>query len=484
MTKILLNSGAYSARSIIANAQVCKNLFPEANPENTKPPVPTTHYQRPGKRLLGIPPTTGPGRGLYRATNGDLYCTIDDIIYFVNNAFAFTAVGNVGHGTSIISMADNGQDVGDQICVVDGSTNGWEITMSTRAFAAIVDGTGTFVGSNRVDYLQSFFLFNAPGTPYWYISLANSLLFNALDIAAKASYADNIKTLGVRQREVWLIGELSTEPWYLSGAADFPFEAIASTFVPYGTVATYSLASIDVSLFWIAQDLKGQGIAVKSDGYNAKRISTHAIEQEWQSYDTLADAVSSSYQIDGHLFWVISFPTADKTWVYDLATDQWWQSTWVDNNGLEHRDRVAFYAHAYGKVIGQDWKTGLLYEITTDVYTDNGDAIFFRRGFPHLASDMKRITHWSLTADIQCGTTTDPESNDDPPLLNMRYSDDRGQTFSDPVTQSLGGIGEYYVSPQFQRLGQARDRVYELFWTADMKTALNALYLEAEGAES
>jgi len=481
---IPLTSGAYSARSIIANAQVCKNLVPEGNPKDTTPPVPVTHYQRPGKRLTAIPPTTGPGRGLYRATNGDLYCTIDDIIYFVDSNFVFTAVGNVGHGTSIISMADNGQDVGDQICVVNGSSDGWEITMSTKAFAAIVDGTGTFVGSNRVDYLSGYFLFNAPGTPYWYTSLSNSLTFNALDVASKSSYADNIKTLGVRQREVWLIGDLTTEPWFLSGAADFAFEAIASTFVSYGCIATYSMCPIDGNLFWLSQDLKGFGIAVMSDGYNAKRISTHALEQEWQQYETLEDAVASSYQIEGHTFWQISFPTADKTWVYDLSTQQWWQSTWVDDDGVEHRDRCAFFAHAYGKVLGQDWETGLLYEITTEVYTDNGAAIFFRRGFPHILNEMKRMTHWSLTVDIACGTTEATGDEEDPPLLSMRYSDDRGQTWSDPVTKSMGRIGQYEVSPQFQRLGMARDRVYEVFWTENLKTSLNGLYLEAEPCET
>lgn len=460
---------------------MCKNLYPEQNPQDTKPPQPVTHYVRPGKKLLGIPPKLGVGRGLYRATNGDLYATIDDVIYFIGPTFTFTAVGNIGHGTSIISMADNGAAIGNQICVVNGSILGWTITMDTRVFAAIVDGTGTFVGANRVDYLEGFFLFNAPGTPYWYISNPNSVTFNALNIEPKSSYADAIQTLGVRQREVWLIGVLTTEPWYLSGAPDFPFEAIASTFVPYGCIAIYSMASVDVSLFWLSQDLKGQGIVVKSDGYNAKRISTYAIESEFQNYGDLSDAVAGSFQKDGHTFYVLSFPSADKTWAYDLATEQWSQWTWVDNEGDEHRDRCPFYAHAYNKVVGQDWETGVLYEIDSNTYTDNGDSIFCRRGFPHVLDEMDRVTHWALVADMQCGTTTD---NDADPQLNMRYSDDRGQTWSDPVQSSFGKIGQYEVSPQFQRLGMARDRVYELFWTEDIKTALNGVYLDVEKADS
>lgn len=479
--KLIATSGAYSSRSIIANAQRCVNLYPEINPPDTKSPVPVTHYMRPGKRQLAIPPALGPGRGMYTATNGDLFVTVDDVVYFVDSNFVYSALGNIGSGTSIVSMADNGQDVGDEIVVVDGSPNGWVITMSTRAFNPIVDATGTFVGSNRVDYLSGFFLFNAPNTPYWYISLANSVDFNALDIASKSSYADNIRTLGVRQREVWLIGNVSTEPWYLSGAADFPFEAVASTFSPYGTGATYSMVPIDARLFWLSQNLEGERMVVMTEGYQALRISTHALEAELLKYTTVADAIGGKYQIGGHIFYALHFPTADKTWAYDLATKQWAEQTWTDNDGVEHRDRATFYTHAYGKIIGQDWETGLLYELTNDVYQDNNLPILFRRGYPHRMDEMKRMTDWALTVDIQGGTTEDGEAD---PQLYMRYSDDRGATWSDPQQRPFGKIGEFNTSPQFTRMGEARDRVYEIFWSENLKTALNGLYLDAEQAET
>ena len=481
MIPVPLTSGAYSSRSIIANCQRCVNLYPEANPKDTNPPVPVTHYPRPGKTQRGIPPALGRGRGMYRATNGDLYAVVDDVLYFVNDAFAFTAIGNVGHGTSMLSMADNGEDVGDDMVVVDGSTNGWVVTLSSRAFAAVVDGTGTFVGSTRVDYLQGYFLFNAPGTSYWYWSIPYTVTFNALDVQPKSSYADNIQAVAVRKREPWLIGELTTEPWYLSGAPDATFEAVASSFVQYGCVAPYSVQSIDVSIFWVSQDLKGKGVVVRTNGYEVERISTHAIENALQSYETIADAVGASYQVEGHTFYVINFPTADKTWVYDLATKQWHELMWLDNEGVEHRDRVISYAHAYGMILGQDWETGIIYEIDTENYSDNGDPVLYIRGFPHVLDMLVRITHWALIVDIQCGTIEDP---DDTPEVMMRYSDDRGKTWSDIMTAPMGVQGDYQASPQFNALGMARDRVYEISWSVDIQTALNGIYLEPEPSET
>jgi hypothetical protein len=484
--KLLLTSGAYQSRSVTANAQRCLNLYPEANPTETNPPVPVTHYTRPGKKLFALPPTLGAGRGLYRATNGDLYTAIDSTLYFVNSAGVYSAIGDLTEKTNpIVSMADNGEDVGNEMVVVDGTTNGWTVTLSSRAFAAISDGTGTFVGSTTVNYLSGFFLFNAPGTPFWYTSLLNSVTFNALDLASKNAYADNIAIVGVRQREAWLIGQLSTEPWYLSGASPFAFEAVSTTFVAYGCVAPYSQVTLDSELFWISQDLKGQAIVVQSSGYKAERISTHAIEQILQGYiataGTIADAIGSTYQVGGHTFYTLSFPTADATWQYDIATKQWSQLCWLDNDGNEHRDRCVLYVNAYNQVLGLDWQTGILYTIDVNTFTDNGLPIKCLRSFPHVVDEMKRITHWALVADMECGTTVDTVNT---PLLNLRYSDDRGVSFSDYITTSMGNIGEYLTSPQFTRLGMARDRVYELSWSEPIKTALNAAYILTEQAQS
>lgn len=481
MTPLLLTGGAYKAQSNIANIQECVNLYMETNPEKNKSPTPTTHYPRPGKRLLNPCPTPGAGRGLYRATDDSLYAVVNDTVYFIDINFVFNPLGLITPGTTPVSFADNGKSAGNDIVLVDGTANGYTINMLTRAFAPLIDGTGTFVGSNVVRYLQTFFLFNAPGTQRWYITLADSVSFNALDVAAKSSYADNLATIGLRQREPWLIGTLSSEPWYLSGAADFPFEAVQSTFIPYGTVATYSVVFADIHLFWLSRNDDGQRIIVRTDGYEVKAISTRALEAELQSYLVVSDCVASKYQIVGHTFIIFNFPTANRTWAYDLSTDQWHRLTWTDAEGVQNRDRTMFYALAYDKIVGMDWETGALYQIDPTFYSDNGIPMTFQRGFPHVVDMLKYYTHWALSVYMECGTSPDP--NAEAPLLGLRYSDDGGKTWFEQPPVSLGVSGEYNVCPQFTQLGTARDRTYELWWSADVKTALNGAYLEGEEAE-
>lgn len=486
---VLLTSGAYSAPSIIAGAQRCVNLYPEITPGDTKPPVPVTHYPRPGKTFLGSAQASGggangPGRGLYTDSNGRLYCVVNNILYFVDTSFNFFPLGVLPDSTHIVSFADNGIAAGNTILLVDGLPNGgYTVDMTTLAFAPLVDPTGLFTGADVVKYLQTFFILNTvPNNQNFIISQPNSATFDPLDIASKSSYPDNLQTLFIRQRELWLMGIQTTEPWFLSGAVDFPFEAIPSTFVAYGVLAKYSPVFADDSIFWLSQNTQGKAIFVKSNNYSAERISTHAIEAEIQKYTTPQDCVGSVYQANGHTFIVFTFQADDRTWVYDLATKQWHQSAWTDDNGIIHRDRAMLYTQAYNKTLGLDWETGEIYQIDPNVYQDKGDDIQCIRGFPTLVAQLDRVTHWSLTAYMEVGTLPDPNLPE--AILNLRVSDDGGRTFPAVYQTSLGKQGEYLTTPQFTRLGMARNRVYELFWTANMKTALNAVYVDVEKAES
>ncbi len=484
---IPLTCGAYQAKSVIASAQRCVNLYLESNPQGVRAPMPTTHYQRPGKILRWSPPVEygeGRGRGLFCASNGDLYAAVNDKVYLINVAYGTNVIGEIAPGTNPVSMADNGVSGGQQIALVDGTTTGYEISMATYAMSPIVDPTGLFTGADVVQFLETFFLFNTvPNTQNWIISQPNTLTFDALDIAAKAAYADNLITLAVRSKEVWLFGnKSSTEPWVLSGAADFPFEGMPSTFIPYGSASKYGQVFADTSIYWISINQQGQAIFLKTEGYNPKRISTHAIEEIVQRFTTITDAVASSFQLEGHTYICWSFPTDNKTLVFDQATEQWSQWAWTDEDGELNRDRCAFYASAYNKVFGQDWETGEVYEISGQAYDDAGDPVTYIRGFPVIEKGLNRVTHNTLRAYMEGGTNPDPNATE--PVVLLFVSDDGGKTFYDPIEMPLGQTGEYDNIAQATRLGQARNRVYELLWSTNAKQALNGIYIDPDEADS
>lgn len=479
--RVALLSGAYQARSVIAGAQKCVNLYPEKNPDDSQQPVPITHYPTPGLALLMQSQTIAPVRGTYRATNGQLFIVVSNKVYYVDSNWVETLLGEVENLLTPVSMSDNGL----ALVIVDGTTNGYVVDLTTHAFGTIIDPS--FLGANKVDYLDTYFVFNLPGTPQFYISLSNvdfTLLttgtsFDPLDIAAKTGSADPIVTLVVVHRELLLVGALTSEVWFNSGAADFTFQAMQGAFIDHGCVAPYSLAKQDISSFWLVRDREGQGIVVKCTGYSVSRISTHAIEAEIQAYNRIDDAIGYCYQQQGHAFYVITFPTANKSWAYELATSQWHELAWTDDNGNFNRHRANCCAFAYDKNVIGDWQNGRLYSLSPDTFTDDGRPIVRVRSFPHLLDNGDRVSYHKFIADMQVGTLGSG-GNVPEPIISLRWSDDRGVSYGSPVQSSLGAGGDYLFQIVFRRLGMARDRVFELSWSSPIRTALNGAFIELE----
>jgi hypothetical protein len=246
--------------------------------------------------------------------------------------------------------------------------------------------------------------------------------------------------------------------------------------INHGSAAAYSLSQQDVNLFWLSQDAQGHGIVVKAQDTAILRISTNAIEQEIQTYGNIADAIGFCHQVEGHSFFVLTFPSADVTWCYDLSTGQWHRRVSIDGNGVQHRWRANCFAFAYGINIVGDYQNGFLYALDSTYFTDNGTEIPRIATFPHITNGGKRCLYSQLQAKMMVGQIANTPV-DQAPQISLRYSDDGGQTFSSAPSQSIGASGEYLTSPQWQRLGMARDRVFELSWSADADVALTGAWV-------
>ena len=488
--RLPLIGGAYQARSIIANAQRCVNYYPEVNQKDAL--VPLTHYQRPGLRSLVVPPVVAPGRGLYRASNGNGYCIIGQHVYAISPNWVLTEIGELLTPlTTLTSMIDNGTT----IVLVDNSANGYTIDLATNAFAQISDPTGTFNGATRVDYIDTFILWNMPGTINFGSTLSNEITFDALYFAGKTDYPDLLQSIIVNRHEIILPGTLKTETWYDAGNAGFPFAELPGMYTEHGTVAPFSLASQDICVFWLGQDLQGQGVVFMQRGYECRRISTHAIELAIQSYPTITDAIAYTYQQQGHVFYVLTFPNGNATWVYDAATELWHQRAWLDDNGQLNRERVNCAAFINGLNVALDWQNGTLYAMDLNHYTDdvNGVAgpIRYIRGFPHIGNaiapngqlvetDSRRLRMDSFTLDLECGLG--PQTSDGKPAqVSMRWSLDRGRTYGNEVLQSAGDPGQYRTIPLWRGLGSdVRDPIFEISHSIAGPAALNGAWLNAE----
>lgn len=473
--RVPLTLGAYTAKSLIADAQRCVNLYGEQNPQDA--PAPFTYYPTPGLTLLSAPVNPDVGRCVYRATNGALFVVIGPTVYAIDASWNWKSLGNLTTFIGHVSMIDNGT----QAFIVDGSSSGFIITLASLAMMQCTDEA--FYGADRVDFVDGYFVFNKPSTSQFYISKYLDVTFDSLDIASKSTYPDNLVTLAVMHREIWLFGELTTEVWYNTGASDFTFGRMPGVYIEHGCAAKHSVAKIDLALFWLGKDLQGQGIVFAGRSYQAERISTHALEAEIQTYSRLDDAIGYSYMQGGHGFYMLTFPTANRTWCFDTATGQWHQRAYLETDGSLSRHRSIAHAAYNGQNVVVDWQNGNLYALDPNAYTDNGAAMEYIRSFPHISgADGNRVLFRQFIADMEVGNGLPGDTG--APEVRLRWSDDRGRSWGNAVTGSLGKVGEFLTSIQFQRLGYARDRVFELSWSSPVKTALNGAWVDVSRART
>lgn len=612
MQKLPLIGGSYSARSVIANAQRCLNLYPESNRADS--PVPVTHYQRPGLKplvtqttaagyirftvnpsdgntvtmngviwtfktspsaptdiLIGAtlagslvfavagmstsvnplmtvasysqnstdlvvafktPGTAGNaytlaasvatpsgatlvggadliaspavGRCLYQASNGDGYAVIGGNLYWVSPAYALVYVGTMsGTGTNICSMIDNGTTLVlvDGQKSVGGAGGGWTVDLATHSqFTVMSDAAWT--GADRVDYIDTFVIWNQPGTRNFGSTLSNQILpLDATYVAGKTSYPDPLQTLIVCKRQILLLGALKSEVWYDAGNQLFPFAELQGASIEHGCVAKYSVASADENVYWLSRDLQGQGYVLKHTGTQTARISNFALEYQirlmYQNGGTIADAVGYTYQVDGHAFYVLNFPSGNQTWVYDDSVGDpqlaWSQRAWTDSNGGINRDRGVVGANLYGRNCALDWQNGVLYEQSMTTYVDTVGGqdypILYLRTFPHLMTgtdpasgapvlgEGQMIQHDRFQINATVGTGPPGPPGGAPPVFNLRWSDDRGQSWGNRVQLQAGEQGNYLTRPDKRGLGQAMDRVYEVSWNFPGEVALNGAWV-------
>ena len=529
---------AYVARSINAADNRLINLYPEATPDGGKT---AAYFQR----VPGITSVTGSSAGYARG----MWVAKDRLFYvgyleYLNDSLLFeitetstgvwtaTIRGSGIAGTGPVSMVDNGQQI-----FIATNPNGYIFNLDTNVFAQI--GDPDFPGAVTVGYIDGYFVFNEPNSArVWVTALYDGTSIDPLSFASAEASPDNVVSLIVDHKEIWIFGNNSTEVWYDAGQPDFPLAPIQGAFLETGCAAPYSVAKMDNSVFWLAADARGYGMVLRARGYQPERISTHAIEYAIQSYETISDAIAYTYQQDGHLFYVLTFPTADVTWVYDSATKMWHQRGHNSTNGVLKRHSPVCQAAYNNKVyVGDGLSNDVGYYDFDNFKEFDRVQTWLRswRALPTGENTLKRTAHHSLQIDCEAGTSQLPLPAQPAPgvqgppwsvlvssgaeyvvstpavlssdgtayifanptttlgmsslamTMGLRWSDDGGHTWSNQHFRSMGFEGQTGQRVIWRRLGMTqklRDRVYEVSCSGRGKTAIMGAELIADGTNA
>lgn len=385
---------SYVARSVNAADNRMVNLFPEMVPEGGKQPA---FLQRcPGLRRWATV-GQGPIRGLW--VLGDfLFVVSGSQFYRLNASGEATFLGDVA-GRGPVSMADNGNQI-----FVAANPNSYIYDTSLNTFGPLSDPD--FPGASVVGYLDGYFVFIEPNSQrLWVTTLFDGASIDPLDFASAEGNPDGLTSLIIDHREVWLFGNNSTEVWYNAGLSDFPLVRIQGAYNELGCAARYSVAKMNNQIYWLGKDARGQGIVYVANGYQGQRISTHAVEWQIQQYGNISDAIGYTYQQDGHMFYVLSFPSGNATWAYDAATGAWHERLgWENDSWAVHRGATQAFFNSQN-VIG-DYQNGNLYIYDLNVYADDGKKQRWLRSWralPTGQNNLNRTAQHALQLDCETG---------------------------------------------------------------------------------
>jgi hypothetical protein len=464
--------GQHKGFSPNQNTQETVNMFLEVDQSEENN---LTLYRVDGKKVfLDIPISPVYVISEFRSV---LYVVAGFVFYKVLSDLTYTIVGSVDLDFDTTISANNA----GQICLNSGVT-GKAYVYDTVSFALTQITDPAFYGSPRVDYLDGYGVFVKPGSQQFYISALNDFTtFDALDFASDEADPDNLVTHIVDHQELILFGERVTTVWFNSGDAQFPFSRREGANMEVGCAAALSVAKLDNTVFFLGRSSHGTGLVYKLNQYSPQIISNRGIEYTINSMTRIDDAFAYTYQKGGHSFYVLTFPTDNKTLVYD-ASIQDNDLSWSVRETYElGRDRASCYAFAFNKHLVGDYASGAIYELDEDTHTDGGLPISWSRTTTHIISDFKRIKHKEVVLNFETGVGLN--GNDDP-LVYLTYSDDGGHSYITPREASLGVIGQRKNRVMWARLGNSRDRVYKVFGSEPVKTVLIGGYIDVEAGKT
>lgn len=582
MARFAFCSGTFQSISPNINAELAMNVYPEvAASPNARSAI--ALLQKEGLALFGSLPA-GSGQSILGITTFLGRTFTVGVVLASNSMHLYEVLMN----KTLVDLGALGAPVSNAPAIWAANPNQLAFTVGgTGAIYVLGLKTAGTLAAGQIFTVKSSDL-NGPAITVWYLqgffvtalqnsnqiqvsNLEDGTMWLAINATQISDFADRIVAMAVNQLAVWFFGEKSTVPYYNSGAL-FPLAPIPGALIEEGAAAAYGIAKLDNTILFIGANVdQGIGIAYRMNGYTPQRISNHDVETAWQSYPTIADAISFAYQIRGHKFWETYFPTANATWRYDISTNHWHQlGTWNPQTSLFTAHKANCHTFNFGLHLVGDPFSGNIYSMSPANLTDNGAPIrrvrrapyiakehendFHRRlellcetglasaiaapsdapstlwladanggvwGFgitdagtvtagvpapagqlpstPILSDNVDQTTFWKLTSTLggiiqpvnisygrrdtaQYAMATNntfmdtalqlnksgvisvvpPQPHLREPVVEMRYSDDGGHTWSNVKTAGLGFTGDYRKRVIWRRLGKSRNRIYEI----------------------
>ncbi len=441
---------AYEARSKNINASRLINYYPETESRDSKSVL----------ALIGAPGTVSREtlnvaqgvRGSFEY-DGFAYFAAGNKLYKMTDSYISSEIGTLNTADGYVSMETNGL----VLLIVDG-TDGYTYTFSSEIFAVISDPQFP-PNPDRCAVLDNTFIVIEGGSQRFWIS-TDGTTWDGGQFASAETAPDNLLSCIVDHQELLLGGVKTVEVWYNSGDATFTFSRRST--IETGVAGAAAMCKADNSVFFLGNDK----VLWRLQGYTPVRVSNHAIEYAINQFTTVADCIMWTQKEEGHVFVWCQFPTGDRTFVYDVASNMWHERAWRDTNtGQLRRHRSNTYLEFNSKHLFGDFEDGRIYELSLDIYDDDGDPLPAIRVCGPLTSKDRQTAqrHDSLTVDIEGGVGLISGDYMTPQAM-LKMSDDSGHSYGNEIYCPMGAIGEFQTQCSFGPLGSIRSPQARVYW--------------------
>ena len=205
---------SYEAPSIYQDAQECINFYPEVDP-----------LKQPGDRgvvaLYGTPGLTAffqfinaPVRGMHTMSGGK-YCIIvvGANVYALDTSNNTYLVGTLTTSTGYVSITDNVMTANGLTAMIADGVNRYYWQVSPSVFGQMPASDGPWTGADIVDVVDNYVVYNQPNTRNWAVTDLGSPFSTSGYYGTKDGAPDNLVSVIVDHRQVYLLGETTSEVW-------------------------------------------------------------------------------------------------------------------------------------------------------------------------------------------------------------------------------------------------------------------------------
>lgn len=431
---INISGPSYQDRSKALSSQQSLNLYPEIVEEGKDQFVMKSF---PGQVLLS---TAVPGidRGAHQMHETP-HRVVGNNLYRISSAGVHTLLGNIP-GIERCTFADDGINlfiVANRIVTQYNSSTG---TVS-KVTNVNIDGALT------VTFINNIFAYTFP--TYTQFSFAgDGSQASGLDAIGAESNPDELIRDYMFDQVLYRFGTRSCPNWYNSGVGSPPFDRIEGQIINTGLAARHSIANNRQFIYWLGTDLQ----IYRARSGQEIPVSSAAMAAAIQKYEKVDDAHGHTFTIDNKDMYLITFPSANKTWclVEELGQKGWFELSKGIDNGAYNAGSIS---EVYNKVFIGNQTTGQWSQLTFDRHDLNGQPWRRRRTIGTINGDTlnakgKRVQMSRAEFLLETGVGLLSGQGDNPKIM-VEASYDGGNTWGAGVWMRIGRQGEYIRAEWF-----------------------------------